>query len=178
MTDRAAFAKRCGVRNAERVFVSGLLHEIGNLLLAFKDPPLYSELRDTAIRRQTSVAIQQREQLGFDYADIGAALLKQWQLPVTLFEPVLFHTSDLVKVPSGVLHDTAFVHLGATISRAAMWTRDTDEPVPEFDPTATQLAKLDDKVVDEVMAEADPMIVEAMSLLLPDLKRGLRKSAA
>lgn len=171
-------AKRCGLRNAERLFVAGLMHEIGNLLLAFKEPSMYSELRDTAIRRQQTLATTQREYLGFDYADVSAALLKQWGLPETLFEPVLFHTRDLALVPPAIVHDAAFIHLGSAVSRAAMWMSDADEPVPVFDPIATRLAMLDEKMVDELMSEADPMIIEAMGLLLPDLKRDLKKSAA
>lgn len=171
-------ARRCGIRNAERLFVAGLLHEIGNLLLAFKEPPFYSELRDAAIRRQTPLAIVQREQLGFDYAKASAELLKRWQLPDTVWLPIELHTHDLSLAPPALAHDVSMVHMGAAISRAAMWHSDADEPVPPFDTVAVSLTKLDEQVVEEIMRESDQAVVEAMTLLLPDLKKGLRKSAA
>ena len=171
-------AKRCGIRNAERLFVAGLLHDIGNLIIAFKMPPAYSEMRDTAIRRQIPLVHAQRQHLGFDYADVSAELLKQWQLPPELYEPVRLHMHDISKVPPALAHETSMLHIGAAISRAALWHSDADEPVPPFDIVAMQLTQLDEHLVEEVMTEADQMVIEAMSLLLPDLKRDAKKNAA
>lgn len=171
-------AKRCKVHNAERLFVAGLLHEIGNLLLAFKEPPLYGEIRDTAIRRQIPLAQAQRDHLGYDYAQISAELLKRWQLPETLYLPVQQHTREIGAAPPAIAFDSALVHIGGAISRAAIWTSDADEPVPPFDPVAMNLTNLDDATVEALMTEADQQIVEAMGLLLPELNRDKRRSAA
>ena len=171
-------ARRCGIKNAERLFVSGLLHEIANLLIAFKAPPLYSEMLDTAIRRQLPFAQVQRERMGYDYAMASAELLKRWGLPETIYVPVELHTREIALAPPALVHDVAMIHMGAAISRAAMWTSDTDEPVPAFDTVAVQLTKLDEQAVEVIMTEADQDVVEAMSLLLPDLKKVTRRSAA
>jgi len=171
-------ARRCGIRNAERLFVAGLLHSIGNLLLAFREPPLYSELRDAAIRRQVPLADVQREHLGYDYAKASAELLRRWQLPDTVFQPIELHTRPIHFAPPALAHDVAMVHMGAAISRAAMWHSDADEPVPPFDTVAVSLTNLDGAAVEQIMGETDQAVVEAMSLLLPDLKNGLRRTAA
>lgn len=171
-------ARRCGIRNAERLFVSGLLHEIGNLLIAFKEPPLYSEMRDTAIRRQVPLAQVQREFVRYDYAMASAELLKRWQLPESLYMPVALHTRSLSQSPPALAHDVAMIHMGAAISRAAMWTSEADEPVPPFDTVAVQLTELDETAVEQIMSETDQGVVEAMSLLLPDLRKDVRRSAA
>ncbi|MGD9603645.1 MAG: HDOD domain-containing protein [Gammaproteobacteria bacterium] len=171
-------ARRCGIRNAERLFVAGLLHSIGNLLLAFREPPLYSELRDAAIRRQVPLADVQREHLGYDYAKASAELLRRWQLPDTVFQPIELHTQPIHLAPPALAHDVSMVHMGAAISRAAMWHSDADEPVPAFDTVAVSLTNLDEAAVAEIMGETDQAVVEAMTLLLPDLKKGLRKTAA
>ncbi|MSR15831.1 MAG: HDOD domain-containing protein [Gammaproteobacteria bacterium] len=170
-------AKRCKVQNAERLFVSGLFHQIGNLLLAVKDPPAYSALRDGAIRRQIPLAQAQREELGYDYAEASAELLTHWRLPETLMEPVRYHTRE---IPGNFALDTAIIHLAAAFSRAAMWKSDADEPVPAFDLRAMNLTNLDEAMVEELMTEADQQLIEAMSLLLPDLKKSktLSRSAA
>lgn len=171
-------ARRCGIRNAERLFVSGLLHEIGNLLIAFKEPPLYSEMRDTAIRRQVPLAQVQREFIRYDYAMASAELLKRWQLPESLYMPVALHTRSISQAPPALAHDVAMIHMGAAISRAAMWTSEADEPVPPFDTVAVQLTELDEAAVEQIMSETDQGVVEAMSLLLPDLRKDTRRSAA
>lgn len=171
-------ARRCGIRNAERLFVAGLLHEVANLLIAAKEPPLYSEMRDAAIRRQLPFAQIQREHLGYDYAMASAELLKRWRLPDTIYTPIELHTRDIAEAPPALAHEVAMIHMGAAISRAAMWAAETDEPVPPFDTVAVTLTNLDEQAVEEIMTEADEAVVEAMSLLLPDLKRDRRRSAA
>lgn len=165
-------AKRARLSAAERLFVAGLLHEIGNLILAFKEPALYTELRAAAARRQAPLSMVQHDQFGFDYAAISAELLRQWQLPAALQTPVRDHTQDLTKVQPESLQETAILQVAATVSRAAMWHTETDEPVPEFDPVATQLMNIDGQFVEDLMSEADGMVVEAMGLLIPDYKTG------
>ena len=76
-----AFAKRSSVSAPERAFVCGLLHDIGNLLLAYKMPDVYSELFELAVQNDQPLATVQLKELGFDYAEVGAALLEKWQLP-------------------------------------------------------------------------------------------------
>ena len=163
-------ARRLKYRSAERLFVGGLLHDVGSLVLAYKDPMLYIELLAASKRAKLPLATIEREQLGFDYAVISAELMAQWQLPVDLRQVVRCHTADLSLAPPEYWRDTAIIHVGAIVSRAAMWHSDDDEPVPEFDPVATQLVDLSERSVEELMVEADQIVVEAMSLLLPDLK--------
>lgn len=65
----------------EDLFICGLLHGIGKIIIYSKIP----ELARSAILLSESSSIPedqaQRETFGFDYAETGAALAKQWQLP-------------------------------------------------------------------------------------------------
>ncbi len=171
-------ARRAVLGNAERWFVCGLLHEIGNLLIAFKDPPLYSEMRDAAIRRGVTLASIQRAQLGFDYAMASAELLKRWNLPAAIHTPIALHTGAVAEVAKSLTREVSLLHLAAAISRASAWGSDACEPVPPFDPLAVNLFALDEQAIGEIMGEADQAVAEAMSLLLPDLKKDPRRSAA
>ena len=47
--------------------------------------------------------------------------------------------------------------------------------MPAFEPVAMQVTKLDEESIEQVMSESDQHVIEAMSLLLPDLKSGRRK---
>ncbi len=169
-------ARRLDLRSGERLFVCGLLHEIGHLILAHRAPELFQELRTAWVRRQTPLALLERELLGFDYAAISAAVLEGWQLPAELVEPVRGHVDALTSLPPAQVHDAAILHVAAIISRGAMWSTEADEPVPEFDPAAMQLTRLDDALTEALMADADPQVVEAMSLLLPDMKARAKRA--
>jgi len=54
-----------------------------------------------------------------------------------------------------------------------MWRSEADEPVPEFDPRALQQMDIDDKIIETIMHDADEAVIEAMSLLLPNVSTNL-----
>jgi HD-like signal output (HDOD) protein len=77
-------ARKCFLVDSERMFVEGLLREIGHLIL-YEQLPEKSEqaLRQSA---ETGVPIHLVEQalLGFDFTEVGQMLVETWQLPKNL----------------------------------------------------------------------------------------------
>jgi HD-like signal output (HDOD) protein len=160
-------AKRRQLGSPERSFVTGLLHDTGHLLLAYKVPDRYAAMHARAIETSTPMAIIEQQELGFTYAEIGAALLKNWQLSESIYRPVQMHVHGMPAMDSETLIETSVLQISAVICRAAMWRSESDEPVPEFDPLAMQLNSIDDESTESVMREADEVVIEAMNLLLP-----------
>jgi HD-like signal output (HDOD) protein len=172
-------SKRRKIASSERLFVSGLLHDSGHLLFAHRMPDRYAALRAKSIETATPIHIIEHEEYGFDYAELGAALLGSWQLPEAIIEPVRTHTDDLATIDTKLVQEACVLHVGAVICRAAVWRSDVDEPVPEFDPVALQLMNIDSESTESIMREADESVIEAMTLLLPGAgKSGARANAA
>jgi len=169
-------ARRMSLRSGERLFVAGLLHGIGELVLGYKEPLLFAQLKSAATRRELPLSVLQQEHLGFDYAAISAELLRRWQLPDELVLPVRHHAATFAAAPPAWLDDVSILQVAAAISRAAMWGSDEDEPVPAFEPAAMAVTQLNEQAIEQVMGDADQAVIEAMSLLLPDLKAGGRKA--
>jgi len=160
-------SKQRQLGSPERLFVSGLLHDTGHLLLAYREPEKYTELRSSSIETGRPLAVIEQQELGFTYAELGAALLKNWQLPDAIVIPVQHHVRNLGEVSADQVAEVAVLNVSAVISRAAVWRSDADEPVPEFDPVALQLNAIDDERTESIMREADEDVIEAMTLLLP-----------
>lgn len=77
--------------NVEKFFVAGLLHDLGKLVL-YMNPPdqeLLMLLQDPA--RVLPMYLIERRRMGFDHAELGAALLGAWELPAVLQEAVARH---------------------------------------------------------------------------------------
>lgn len=74
--------------NGETLFLTGLLHDIGRLILFASQPELAQQIVELAAQKGKRLAEVEVEVLGFAASEIGAALLKSWQLPQRLWDPV------------------------------------------------------------------------------------------
>lgn len=75
-----------GVPNAERLFILGLLHNLGELIVK-----QISADKVTECQSDESCSLpwlMQESVLGFTYGECGAELLKLWQLPYSLVAPI------------------------------------------------------------------------------------------
>lgn len=75
----------------DEVYVAGLLHDVGALVLDQFFPPLFREVRGTADENNMPYADAERNALGVDHGQIGGCLLKRWNLPETVVEAVTWH---------------------------------------------------------------------------------------
>jgi len=85
-------ARQLKMRSAEKLFIVGLLHEIGHLVLYAKFPDLAR--KTIQLEKDSDISVNQAEQqvLGCHYGDIGAMLMEQWKLSAdfqnwTRFQP-------------------------------------------------------------------------------------------
>lgn len=79
-------AKLSRVRGTERFFLLGLLHNLGEVVVAQQYPELSQ--RCQSFSASISPWKLQQQTLGFTYADCSAAILQAWELPEPLYYPV------------------------------------------------------------------------------------------
>lgn len=77
---------KLNIDNAEKLFIIGLLYNLGELVLQQLAP----EKVATANSFTTGELPwnKQKQVFGFTYGECGAELLKQWQLPFSIIEPI------------------------------------------------------------------------------------------
>jgi HD-like signal output (HDOD) protein len=75
----------------EKYFVAGMLHDIGQIVLCTKLPQLSLKflLETQAFGEQLHVL--EHEELGFDHAELGAIMMKKWNLSEFNVETTAFH---------------------------------------------------------------------------------------
>ena len=74
-------AKLSGQAMPERMLVVGLLADIGHLVMYQTVPELAEQARTMAASGCRDIAECERELVGCDFAEVGAALCSQWKLP-------------------------------------------------------------------------------------------------
>lgn len=76
-----ACAKQLGTGDPERMFVEGLLADIGHLVMYQANPEAASAAFETARTRQVPLHEAELKHLGCTHAEVGAALASAWHLP-------------------------------------------------------------------------------------------------
>ncbi len=81
--------------NQEESYLSGLLHDIGKLIIYKSDNELFENvLEDIALSGQESY-VAETKAFGFNHSEIGALIMKKWQFADVLSEVSQFHHSGL-----------------------------------------------------------------------------------
>lgn len=79
------------IGNPDNLFTVGLLHDIGKLITAMRRPDDWQAIRELAEEKELVDAEAEEEYWGMDHAVIGSLVLKSWDLPANLVEPVNWH---------------------------------------------------------------------------------------
>jgi HD-like signal output (HDOD) protein len=83
-------------RPAEAAFLSGLLQDVGILVMLHACPRDYhAVLHRWRTVGPLKLAMIERSELGCTHAEVSAAMLEHWQLPASLIVPILHHLEPL-----------------------------------------------------------------------------------
>jgi HD-like signal output (HDOD) protein len=72
-------------------FTLGLLHEVGHAVMYLKSPEISFQALDASQTQEITVTDLERDYLGFDYGQVGAALMQLWRLPEVYQQVAAYH---------------------------------------------------------------------------------------
>ena len=160
-------AKRTGKCEPEAVFTAGLLHDIGELVIFNRLPEQARGALLLVLDSADELPMHEAERqvMGFDHAQVGGELARQWQLPPMLEECVAFHHD--IQQAQRYPRETALVHIANILSQMAeLDTLDTGDVQP-IDPLAWKISGLDaEEIIEPAVREAQAEIIEAEKLFL------------
>ncbi|MCC2616483.1 HDOD domain-containing protein [Aestuariibacter halophilus] len=138
-------AKQSRVRGSERFFLLGLLHNLGELVVAKHQPEAAKACAEYS--KQVSPWQKQQQVLGFTYAQCSAEILKAWQLPVQLHYAVenLHNESKALTNKEIAILFTAIRAAAAVVSDGMYQVQDLVNPL------VLNSAGLDDESLDDAI---------------------------
>lgn len=144
--------KHLDMKNPEEVFVAGLLHDIGKVVLYVKWPEVGNKIKAANPAGDRPLIEVEQELYEVSHADVGGWLANAWHLPTTLREPILFHHQP------GVAQDaqlqTAVVHVADVLVKGMACGNPGDDLVPPLSRQAWDLVGLNDDTLASCLAKA------------------------
>ena len=149
-------AGRLNLPRSDRMFMAGLLHEIGHLVLCAKLPDHAREAIRVSVQSGRPLHEIQQQMLNCHYGDIAAMLLDNWKLPTELKDLVRYHPEPL-SAPSQQL-ETALLHLAHAY--AGRNTSSLDDAGELIDADILSLIELTQDEINECLETAKSVSVE------------------
>lgn len=160
-------ARLAGRMDPESMFTAGLLHDIGELVIFSR---MTLKAREALLLVQDSadeLPLYQAEQqlMGYDHAQVGGELARQWHLPKLLEECIEFH-HDIAGAKQ-FKREVALVHIANTLAMMAEVKANELDEVSLMNMDAWQITGLDPKVViAETLQDVAANLAEAESLFV------------
>lgn len=163
-------AGRGRIREGESLFLSGLLHGVGRLVFFVRRPEEYQQVLALSRAGDTSLVDAEVRVFGFDYAELGAALLEGWDLPERLHRPVRHHLAP--EAAPAFQREAAIIHLASEmacdIAPCLKTTHEAETYVP--DPRAVQsmqMLGLTPAALTEISLDAMAVSLEVLEIINP-----------
>tara|TARA_Y100000589_G_scaffold323756_1_gene358763 strand:+ start:291 stop:1142 length:852 start_codon:yes stop_codon:yes gene_type:complete len=161
-----ALGRMIGLDKVEYLFVAGLLHGVGSLIVCINRP---REARKVFIKVQNSGALLhevETEVLGFNHADVGGALMENWGLSPAQVEGVRFkHTPD--QAPQYGM-EASILHLANLVSCSLNMGSVGDVSVPPLNSAAWDRINLAPTVMQTLVWEIEDQFEELLKTLTQD----------
>ncbi|MHC9063733.1 HDOD domain-containing protein [Nitrospira sp. CMX1] len=146
-------ATRLDIKNSEELFVSGLLHDIGKVVLYVKWPDVGNSIKDAMKTRTDHSHFDIEQELtGLSHAEIGGYLASAWHLPVTLREPILYHHNPMQAKDATL--QTAIVHVADILVKGLACGNPGDDLIPPLSKPAWDQVGLDEQSLAEYIDKA------------------------
>lgn len=156
-------ATRCRVLHNERLFVAGLLHDIGRLVMAFKLADECRQILDYQAQEKLNLPDAERHVLGFDHAQVGSELMKAWSLPSSHQMSTLYHHHP-DKAREYRL-EASIVHLANAITDMAEAGCDELSELAAVPESVWEITHVSLQDVEDILVQARHQFIDTLSLI-------------
>ncbi len=163
-------AERISPGLAGTVFLGGLLHDLGLLILFTQEPEAAHHAFLCSLGELASFSPQEAEcsELGFDHAQLGGALADHWGLPESLSACLRYHHAPLA-APAEHQLAVALVHVANTLAHLAELDSRDLRDAPPIEPEIMTRLQLQPETLMELIETAQSQVLAVEALRNPKL---------
>jgi putative nucleotidyltransferase with HDIG domain len=159
--------------NQEYAFITGLIHDIGKLVLVTHYAEQYEKALEYQISHGCDSLSAEREILGTDHSEISKAVVKYWKFPEEMQLAVAkqhlleVEHADGAASETGPVHQLAgVVHLADIFSIALDFAGDEYAVVPKISATVWEKMQLDEATCNRIFSNAEKKFEEISQILI------------
>lgn len=149
------------IQNTERLFVAGMLHDIGRLVMYHYTPHYALDILEEVRNAGEPLSRIEEAHPGGSHTEIGGLLLQIWKLPQSLENAVRYHHRP-GNCQNGL--EPAIVHVADVTAKALGIGSSGDKFVPTLDPAAWRQVGISVNALDPIVAQADRQLEETFRL--------------
>ena len=160
-----ALAEKSKRVNADTIFTAGLLHDIGHLVMFNRVPEQAQAAILLTIQGDAGVPLHEAERqiLGFDHAEVGADLAREWHLPDVLVSCIESHHDLHADTPYP--EAVATIHIANVIASLPYSDIPAPEDIAGIAPEAWKMAGISPEDIQSAVSQACSQISETQQAL-------------
>jgi HD-like signal output (HDOD) protein len=158
-------AREASVLHSERLFVAGLLHRIGALIIYMRLPDKAREILLAAAGDDRLIPGLEKVRLGFTYAEVGMELAKAWKMPAALQEAIRWHLepdqAENYRLEASLLY---LANRLKTVSLLGFPIEDALQAIPD---EIAATIRLDEAQIVSALSKATEQLSDTAALFMP-----------
>ncbi|MCF6283180.1 MAG: HDOD domain-containing protein [Candidatus Polarisedimenticolaceae bacterium] len=146
------------VLHPERLFIMGMLHDVGKLVIYQALPELARDIHLIVGDDESLLLDAEQDVLGFTHQEVGYELFKLWQLPESIQTVVRYHHHPFDC--SDYALESLLIHLADNLELVGKGSCSLDKVLLNVDHKVWSMTGLDEMKIEEVMGVAPGLITE------------------
>ena len=153
-----------GMVDPDTAFSSGLLHDVGKIVISCFLPKEHEKFIQERENDQDSLDyVVEERALGYNHAQIGGFLAKQWKLPQRLADSITFHHHpQLSEDETPVAH---YVHLGNYLAKKTFYDENDKQLIGSLDDGVAEYLQVNDDDLDRLQEQLREDYVKAETFM-------------
>ena len=157
-----------GLRSqAEDLYVAGLLHDMGRMIIQQNDPDSFQKVIKTVRKENLRIQDAEKAVLGFSHEDVGSLLASRWNLPSKLVTVIASHHNPLqMESYREFAKLSSIVHLADILCKMIDLGHSGDEKIPVVRLDSWDLLECRFEILDTVLQQLrqQRQSIESLSL--------------